>query len=154
MATRTDNSTGAHWPDSPAITRFRSRRYRRGNFADRAVSPYLYFFQLSRATEPRDRLYGFLGLIDFHLVPDYTLNAEVLFTQTTVKLIEETGHLASLSYAAELTLERSLNHVLGLEPTKPTWALQLPEEKEGNVIRYPWNSNISLGNDVEPKTPF
>ena len=56
------------------------------------------------ATDPRDQIYGLLGLIPDHrdddlLQPDYTLSLAQVYTRAAVRIMRESGNLRLLPYA-------------------------------------------------------
>jgi Heterokaryon incompatibility protein (HET) len=74
------------------------------------------------ATDPRDKIYGVLGLIDATSSPlieiDYAKSPGALYADTTKSLIEQKGRLAVLEEVEESHLSRHL----GLPSWSPDWS--------------------------------
>ncbi|KAH7629687.1 hypothetical protein B0T09DRAFT_134978 [Sordaria sp. MPI-SDFR-AT-0083] len=72
---------------------------------DIQLSYLLFIFSEFKATEPRDRLYAFIGLLlgpedmklPTHLLPDYTKHREEVFHEYTVWILQEIGIIDVLS---------------------------------------------------------
>lgn len=89
------------WPDASyqAISRLRSTKLSQGNRA--SIYDLLYDFRSSECTDPRDRIYAFLGLagdIDgADLVPNYAQSVSEVYINTARALISHHKHLRVLS---------------------------------------------------------
>ncbi|KAM7184773.1 Heterokaryon incompatibility protein (HET) domain containing protein [Naviculisporaceae sp. PSN 640] len=83
---------------------------------------YLLWFRPREATNPLDKVFALLGLIDKHdiiaasIVPDYKLTAESLYTSVTIKLLQGTRTLDVLS------APRGSQSSLSLPSWVPNWS--------------------------------
>lgn len=78
-------------------------------------------FSYFQATDPRDKVYGLIGLAPAHeranIVPDYNLSAEQVFLSTTIAILEQSGNLDILCSVAKRPAQEAETQVSGL----PTW---------------------------------
>ncbi|KAK5700735.1 hypothetical protein LTR97_005252 [Elasticomyces elasticus] len=89
----------------------------------------LWLLRYKQATDPRDKVYGLLGLLhgqrDTLLVPDYSISTADAFTRCTRALIDADNSLGALIGPR---LRR---------PRLPTWVIDfLPQENSGSVLFF------------------
>lgn len=100
------------------------RRITREPDSESRLLDVLARFQSNRSTDPRDRIYGLLGLVtDEHgIVVDYNKSPAQVFKDATISLIDKAGNLDMLCQttwtSSSLTAVRRGRGVTGL----PTWA--------------------------------
>ena len=101
------------------------------------------WFRNSQATDPRDKLYGFLGLVDVPVVPDYSVEAHELLGELTFRCIRELGHLEILGLAQGLSGGGSL----------PTWSVKLHVDDNGPPVPL-WARSLTLRAQPKPRRPY
>ena len=71
-------------------------------------NPWELFYSSSglRATDPRDHVYGLLGLQDFNIVPDYRKDLGSVFKDLVDAWIQDSGRLDCILYAGVGTFDR------------------------------------------------
>ncbi|KAK3614284.1 hypothetical protein LTR56_027351 [Elasticomyces elasticus] len=89
----------------------------------------LWLLRYKQATDPRDKVYGLLGLLHGQrhtlLVPDYSISTADAFTRCTRALIDADNSLGAL-------IGPRLHH-----PGLPTWVIDfLPQENSGSVLFF------------------
>ena len=92
--------------------------------------------RMAEATDPKDRVYGILGLIDpcvtALITVDYTLSLEDIYTQFVIAVIQSTGKLdVILSHGNVNVSQRML----------PSW---VPD----------WTEGLAISWEMSPKTPY
>jgi hypothetical protein len=97
----------------------RVKLYKIGGLAD----PWGIFYLLSNlyATDPRDHIYGLLGLQDFAIVPDYRKDLCSVLYDLVDTWIKDSHNLDCLLYAGVGTLDRG-----GSFEDLPSWAPNFP----------------------------
>ncbi|KAJ9621045.1 hypothetical protein H2203_007632 [Taxawa tesnikishii (nom. ined.)] len=104
------------------ISKFRklksNRKRHKGKGWKCGLSFALYETDDCKATDPRDRIFGLLGILhepsmDFHIVPDYTESVCDVYTEVTAKWTAAADSF-DLTYAAGAGYSRS-------NPTLPSW---------------------------------
>lgn len=85
------------------------------------------------ATDPRDQIYGLLGLVPDHrdddlLRPDYTLSVAQVYTRAAFKIMRDSGNLRLLSYADRQCRAEDL----------PSWCHDFGEKAAFNPQPYDW----------------
>ncbi|KAI9861373.1 MAG: hypothetical protein M1813_005270 [Trichoglossum hirsutum] len=85
------------------------------------------------ATDPRDQIYGFLGLVPGHrdddlLRPDYTLSVAQVYTRAAFKIMQDSGNLRLLSFADRQCRVEDL----------PSWCHDFNEKAPFNPQPYDW----------------
>ena len=101
------------------------------------------------ATDPRDQVYGLLGLVpdcqnDRLLRPDYSLSVSQVYTRAAFKIMRDSGDLRLFSYADRL------RRVEGL----PSWCQDFAEKGIFNPYPYSWdffNACSATGFEVDLK---
>ncbi|KAH0537545.1 hypothetical protein FGG08_005680 [Glutinoglossum americanum] len=87
-----------------------------------------------QATDPRDHIYGLLGLVTKwgteRIVPDYSLTVSQVYARTAFKIMKDSGSLFLLTWN-----ERERNKLLGL----PSWANDWSWHGLFNPNPYPWS---------------
>lgn len=117
------------------------RRITREPGSESKLLDVLARFQSNRATDPRDHVYGLLGLVtDAHgIVVDYTKSPAQVFKDASFSLIENAGNLDLLcqttwTSASALAAARLGKSVTGL----PTWAadfsLRIPSDEHSRLL--------------------
>jgi hypothetical protein len=127
----------------------------------------LEIHRFAKSSDPRDKVYAFLGLADKRLapfrthpkalVPDYNLSVQDIYTETARLLLLSHGNLSLLSHVQDPSLTQI--------PDLPSWAPDWSANLDPYPLRFrgpgfwkasgnkPWNVNaFSLGNghlDVE-----
>lgn len=95
----------------------------------RAFWEFLWHLRHKEATDPRDKVYGLLGLLRNHqypfLIPDYSVNTAETFSRCTEALIRS---------------ENSLSALIGprlRQPGLPTWVIDLlPNDDSGSLLFF------------------
>lgn len=98
------------------------------------------WFRKSQATDPRDKLYGFLGLVNVLVVPDYSLEAHELLGAITLQCIQEFGNLEILALAQG-----------AVGGSLPTWSVRLYGK---DPIMPLWTVSLSLRGQEKPRRPY
>jgi hypothetical protein len=92
-----------------------------------------YFREVREATDPRDNVYGFFGVVSEResekLIPDYSLTTAEVYAQATIKMINGRGDLLPLVHA-----ERPRRESLHLLSWAPDWGASV----EGSPEPYDW----------------
>ncbi|GAW19669.1 hypothetical protein ANO14919_091580 [Xylariales sp. No.14919] len=83
----------------------------------RKLSALLYT-QSYRATNPRDKIYGLLGLIESDITPDYSKPVADLYSEAAEKLLKEVGSLEPLNLAGIHNIDTT---AFGLPSWVPNW---------------------------------
>jgi hypothetical protein len=106
-------------------------------FAEVISPAYLLHYGRSfLATDPRDKIYGLLGFPALHdalvdLEPDYNMSVEEVYTETAVKIIENTGNLSILSFVEAPPREEDNLPLPGDDqlgwPNTPSWVARWDE---------------------------
>lgn len=109
------------------------------------------------ATDPRDKAYGVLGLVNSWgneepLVPDYDISARELYEELTMRIVHETGSL-------EILMGQTLHHTGGddddNEEGMPSWVAdwgRTPDAREWDWEQGPWT--MSEYYSASPRKPF
>ncbi|KAL6863291.1 hypothetical protein ACO1O0_003538 [Amphichorda felina] len=100
------------------------------------------WFRNSEATDPRDKLYGFLGLVNVLVVPDYSVEAHELLGDITFRCIEELGHLEILGLARGLG-----------GGSLPSWSVQLHVDDKVPPVPL-WARSLTLRSEAKPLKPY
>ncbi|KAI0456568.1 heterokaryon incompatibility protein-domain-containing protein [Xylaria acuta] len=99
--------------------------YRGGIFSN-PKNPYgsarklsaLLYTKSYHATDPRDKIYGLLGLIESDITPDYSRSVVDLYCEAAEKLLKEVGSLEPLNVAG---IHNSNATAFGLPSWVPNW---------------------------------
>ena len=85
----------------------------------------------SKSTDPRDKVYAFLGLANskmapFHtnptaITPDYKLSVQQVYMQTAKALLKSYGNLSVLSHVEDASIRR----ITGLPSWVPDYSVSL-----------------------------
>lgn len=119
---------------------------KRGHLAGQHIIAPLLHFGSKNATDPRDNVYGLLGLQSgtkaLSFEPDYSLTLQEVFIQLAVKVITQHRRLLPLN----LDMTRRLT---GLPSWVPHWTLQGGVPTPYGRARYTW----SLSHEAAPFLP-
>ena len=112
------------------------------------VDRVLRLAQGAQATDPRDKVYGILGLLPgttvSQITPDYSLAVRQIYIDFTKSVIEATGNL-------EITLVGSRQ---GLDETWPSWVPDLSLGLDPNHILLGFNEPYRASGDSTAKVQF
>lgn len=106
--------------------------------------PFLHLLDVARsfeATDPRDKIYGLLGLPakkENSIVPDYTLSTGEVYTRTTRHLLSSGQNLLVLAFVIHTPLETPKTDAL--TPNLPSWVPDFASKE----LPFPF-SNLNIG---------
>jgi hypothetical protein len=100
---------------------FMSRFYK-GSYT---ISSLLAYYRSRRCTDPRDKVYGLLGLAESEetniIIPDYSSPISTIYEQTTLKLIEHSKSLQIFSHISARSMKIDEIATTGLPSWVPNW---------------------------------
>lgn len=106
----------------------------------------LRLFQERQATDPRDKVFGLLGLLRHHFLdPDYSVPRDEIYVQTAMKIIESSN---SLDLLANSNANPSLN-----PSWCPDWSMT-PRHNEHQRFQYLSLYDASKGLSPQPSFRF
>jgi len=131
-----------YWGPLLIVANYRLEVHNLGQLSPARNLGAIYATATYRATDPRDKIYGFLGLVKTDIVPDYSKSVTAVYQEFAGKLIKETGDINFLNYSG---IAVDSENEFGLPSWTPNWYKIASDYSEGRRILPPLHFQADTG---------